>query len=279
MAALRGFQEISCHIVFDVKMDFTRKARFVADGSTTATPVGLCYLSVVSRDSIRIAFLVAALNDLDVFACDIGNAYLNAPCREKIWFEAGIECGKSARGKVMKLTRALYGLKSSGASWRQMFKDFIVHKLGFAPSRVDSDLYYRKSKKPDGEFYYELLLVYVDDVLAISHDPEEIMKQIGKRFEIKNDEYGPPKTHLGADVELFTLPDGTRAWSLFSTSYVNSAVETVKALLAEDGRELKSGKRPHKGPLPHGYKPELDVTNECDESMTSHYQQLIGILR
>ena len=104
---MRGFQEIICHIIFDVKMDFTRKARFVANGSTTETPVGICYSSVVSRDSVRIAFLVAALNDLDVFACDIGNAYLNAKCREKIWFEAGVECGKSLKGRVMKLTHAL----------------------------------------------------------------------------------------------------------------------------------------------------------------------------
>ncbi len=98
-----------CHIVFNVKMDFTRKACFVANGSTTETPVALCYSSVVSRDSIRIAFLIAALNDLDIFACDIGNAYLNARCKEKIWFKAERECGAALRGKVMRLTRALYG--------------------------------------------------------------------------------------------------------------------------------------------------------------------------
>jgi hypothetical protein len=32
-----GFQEIGCHIVFDIKMDFTRKARFCAGGHTTDT--------------------------------------------------------------------------------------------------------------------------------------------------------------------------------------------------------------------------------------------------
>ena len=160
---------------------------------------------------LRTAFLVAALNDLDVFACDIGNAYLNAPCQEKIWFVAGLECGKSMQGKVAKLTRALYGLRSSGASWRKMFKDYIESTLEFVPSRVDSDMYYRRSRKPDGTEYYELLLVYVDDVLAISHDPGAIMKMIGKRFEIKNDEYGPPKQYLGADVEQFQLPDGSVA--------------------------------------------------------------------
>ena len=105
------------------------------------------------------------------------------------------------------------------------------------------------------------------------------MEMIGKRFEIKNDEYGPPKQYLGADVELFQLPDGSTAWSLLSTSYVRAAVDTIKRLLAEDGRDLKSGKRPHKGPLPPGYKPELDVTDECCAEHVSRYQQLIGILR
>ena len=161
-----------------------------------------------------------------------------------------------------------------------MFKDFIEGSaLGFTPSSVDGDMYYRKNQKPCGEVYYELLLVYVDDVLVISHDPDAVMKTISLRFEIKNNEWGHPKTYLGADVELFTLPNGLQAWSLMSHSYVNSAVQTVQALLAEDGRELKTGSRHHKGPLPPGYKPELDVTDECDAEYTLRYQQLIGILR
>ena len=84
------FQDITCHIVFDVKMDFTCKARYDANGSMTDTPVGLFYSSVVSRDSIIITFLVAALNDLDILACDISNAYLNSPCQEIIFFLNGV---------------------------------------------------------------------------------------------------------------------------------------------------------------------------------------------
>ena len=69
-------------------MYFTRKASYVANGTVTDTPVGLCYLSVVYRDSVRIAFLFAALNDIDILACGISNAYLNAPCQERIRFVA-----------------------------------------------------------------------------------------------------------------------------------------------------------------------------------------------
>jgi hypothetical protein len=85
-------------------MDFTRKAHFVAGGQTTEAPSSLTYSSVISHNSIRIAFLVAALNDLDIMSCNLENAYLNAPCREKIWFEGGLECGED-KGKVCVIVR------------------------------------------------------------------------------------------------------------------------------------------------------------------------------
>jgi hypothetical protein len=47
-----GFQEIGCHIVFDSKMDFTRKAGFCTGGHTTNTLVVMTYSSVVLRDSV-----------------------------------------------------------------------------------------------------------------------------------------------------------------------------------------------------------------------------------
>jgi hypothetical protein len=54
---LRGYQDIQSHIVFDVKIDSSRKACFVAGGHMTDTPNTLTYSSLVSRDSVKIAFL------------------------------------------------------------------------------------------------------------------------------------------------------------------------------------------------------------------------------
>ena len=70
---------------------------------------------VVTRDSIWIAFLVAALNDLDILAADVQDAYLNAPTKEKYWFKAGLEFGPDQVGQPIIIVRALYRLKSSGA--------------------------------------------------------------------------------------------------------------------------------------------------------------------
>ncbi|MGH3054233.1 MAG: reverse transcriptase domain-containing protein, partial [Gaiellaceae bacterium] len=109
-----GYKWIPCHIIFDIKMDFTRKARLVAGGHVTDPPTTHTYSSVVSRDSVRIALLIAALNDLDVLAADIGNAYLNAKTREKVYTTAGKEFG-SKQGQPVLIVRALYGLKTSGA--------------------------------------------------------------------------------------------------------------------------------------------------------------------
>jgi len=60
-----GYQWISCHMVFDIKLDLTRKARFVAGGHWTDPDPTLSYSTVVTRDSVRIAFLLAALNEVE----------------------------------------------------------------------------------------------------------------------------------------------------------------------------------------------------------------------
>ena len=83
--SMHGYQDITFHVIFDVNMDFTRKARLVVNVSKTEAPVAMTYPIIVSKDSLRIAFLIEALNYLYVMACDIGNAYLNAPCKENIY--------------------------------------------------------------------------------------------------------------------------------------------------------------------------------------------------
>ena len=61
---LARYQEIRFHIKFDIKMDgqFTRKACYVSGGHTTEPPSSITYSIVVSRDSTRISFKLAALN-------------------------------------------------------------------------------------------------------------------------------------------------------------------------------------------------------------------------
>ena len=129
-----GYQKITFHMIFNVKMgeNSRRKARFVADGHKTKTPAAMTYSSVVSRDPVCIALTIAALNDLDIMACDIQNAYLTADCREKCWTAAQPEFGSEA-GLPMIIKKALYVLKSSGAAFRAHLTE-MLDAMGYKPA-------------------------------------------------------------------------------------------------------------------------------------------------
>jgi len=186
--------------------EFTRKARLVASGHMTETPASSTYSSVVSRESVRVAFLPMALNDLELFAADVGNAYLNAPCREKIWTRAGKVFG-SNKGCIMIIVRALYGLKTSGAAWRAAFAEKLT-EMGYKSTKADPDVWIHQSVKPNGFQYYKILLVYVDDILCVSHQPEQTIEQIKELYQLKDNAVGPPSRYLGASVSKFQLKSG-----------------------------------------------------------------------
>ena len=272
-----GYSYCSTHMIFDIKMDgaFTRKARLVADGHKTKPPASITYSSVVSRDSVRIALTIASLNSLRVSACDIGNAYLNATCREKLWTVAGPEFG-SDKGSVIIIARALYGLKSSGAAWRSTLAQ-TMEIMGYRPTQADPDVWTKRASKEDGSLYYKMMLIYVDDVLHIAEDPEEDMAKLGQVYRLK-DGVGTPDRYLGGNIERVQTSDGSVAWSLSCYDYLINAIQQVKNELNQKDLTLKqfgTGLRPY----PASYRPEVDVTPTLDEEMTNRFQQLIGILR
>ncbi len=146
---------------------------------------------MVTRDSVRIALLLVALNDIDILATDIGNAYLNADPRERVYTTAGAEFGAELKGKYVLIVKALYGLKSSGAAWRAHFAN-TLKDLGFFSCLADPDVWMHKAKKPDGTEYYEYILVYIDDVLVLSHQGKLIMESLECYYRLK-DGFAKPK--------------------------------------------------------------------------------------
>ena len=104
-----GWTQTSGHWVFDVPMDFSRKARWVKDGHKTPDPEFSSYAGVVSRESVRIALTYAALNGLDVMTADIRNSYLLAPASKKYFIICEPEFGLEHQGKWALIKRALYG--------------------------------------------------------------------------------------------------------------------------------------------------------------------------
>ena len=205
------WKEITCHLVFDVKFDLRRKARYVAGGHLTNNPGVSTYASVVSGESVRIGFLLAALNGLEILAGDIQNAYLHADSLEKNFFYAGEEWGAN-EGRVVLIVRALYGQKSSGAAWRAHLADTLGTKMTFTSSLADPDVWLKPMVKPNGEEYYVYIFVYTDDVLILDTHPKRFMDELRSHYPVKKDSIEPPKVYLGADTYKVEWTDnqGTR---------------------------------------------------------------------
>jgi hypothetical protein len=270
-----GSQEVKCHLIFDVKMgeNLRRKARFVAGGHTTDVPSSLTYALVVSRDSVRIALLTAALNDLKILACDIQNAYLTADCRKLIWTRAGSEFGSEA-GTIFIVKKALYGLKSAGAAFRALLAE-TLYDMGYVPTKADPDVWLRPAFKANGFEYYELVLCYVDDVLSISANPEVALQALTGTFTLKDNKIEKPEMYLGAQLGQMEVC-GTICWTMSAEKYVNASVKNVEEALAKKGLRL-----PTKAytPIPTDYHPENETSPELKADGVQYYQELIGKLR
>ena len=95
--------------------------------------------------------MLEVLNDIYVFDANISNAYLNAPRREKIWTKYGPEFG-SQQGWVMLIVRALYRLKSSGASWRVILSESLGKEgIGYKSTATEKDVCIKREVLPYGK--------------------------------------------------------------------------------------------------------------------------------
>ena len=273
-----GFQYMDCHMIFDVKIEgFRRKARLVAGGHMTQAPAVLTYATMVSRDTVRIALTLAALNDLEVMTSDIKNAYLQSPCDEKIHTVLGLEFGPDA-GKKAIIVRALYGLKSAGASFGRHLAD-CMRTLGYLPCKADADLWYKPMVRPDDGFsYYAYVLLFVDDCLAISHDARTTLEEMDRYFPMKPGSIGEPDIYLGAKLKQVMLDNGVYAWGLSSSKYVQESVRNAENYLGENFGGQKLPTKRASGPWPTDYSSETDTTPELSPKLASYYQSQIGVL-
>ena len=120
---------------------------------------------------------------------------------EKHWIRASPEFGTD-KGKIFIVRKALYKLKSASASFQSsMAKRFDA--LGFKSLHADLDVWIRPAKKPDNNEYYEYIMSYVDDILAISIYNMGVLKDLWKDGGItcKKGVIKPPDTHLGAKLQ------------------------------------------------------------------------------
>ena len=258
-----GHRKIRVHFVYAVKHDGRRKARLVADGHLTETPVESVYSGVVSLRSLRIVTFLAELNGLQLYAADVSNAYLEATTKEKVYIVGGIGFG-DLEGHTLVIFKALYGLKSSGRRWHEKLYD-TLRDMGFTPSKADSDVWMRNVNG-----LYEYIAVYVDDLAIASKSPKEIIDALtSDRYKLKLKGVGPIAYHLGCD--FYRDPDGTLC--VGPKRYIEKMLDAYSRMF--------NGEMPQQfsSPLEKNDHPELDDTKELDAEGITKYQSMIGALQ
>lgn len=151
---------------------------------------------------------------------------------------------------------------------------------GYSSCKADPDVWMRARTKPNGDKYWEFALCYVDDILVISHAPQEAMDYLSSKYTLKEGSVKEPDSYLGADVKKWHIDgsdDPTKPrWAMSSDTYVKRAVAEVERELLQVDERLRTRVTT---PITLGYRPEIDTTAELDPKRANYYQGLIGVLR
>ena len=68
--------------------------------------------------------------------------------------------------------------------------------MGFTSTVVDPNVWRRRAVKPSGEEYYELLLVFLVDILIISHEAVKHLDALKQVYTLKSESVDPPTMYL-----------------------------------------------------------------------------------
>ena len=124
------------------------------------------------RKTVHNALTKAALHDQEVKAADVLDSYVMAPNRGKIWIIICLKLDDAGRSAI--IVGAVYSLKSTGAShWAHLAE------LGCQSCDADTDLWMKVVYRLEDKLqFYSYIPCYVDDILCIHYDPDDVLNKL-----------------------------------------------------------------------------------------------------
>lgn len=173
------------------------KARLCAQGFTQVH--GMDYFEtfspVISQTSLRVLLSLAAANGWHLHQMDVHTAFLQGTIDAEIYMRRPSEINSDGKAPVVRLKKAIYGLKQSSRIFNDKINDFFIN-LGFTRSKAEPCLYTM------GKGHQQIVIgVYVDDIVIAGADMDRVnwvKKCLSGEYPMKD--IGPLKTILGMEV-------------------------------------------------------------------------------
>ena len=139
----------------------------------------------------------------------------------------------------------------------------MLFRSGYFPCKAENNVWMK-----DCGDHYEYIAVYVDDLLIVSKNPQNIVDQLTKTNKFKLKGTGEISFHLGCDY--FRDKDGVLCYA--PRKYIEKCLDNYERLFGSKPRQVYS-------PLNKGDHPEMDTSELLDVEETQIYQSLIGSLQ
>ena len=256
----KGRKVIKNRWVFDKKTDGRKKARLVAKGFSQIEGIDFneIFSPVVRFETVQLMLALSALEDWHITGLDVKSAFLYGELDEELYMEQpeGFKM-RSQEHKVLRLKRAIYGLKQAALAWWKAL-DKSMAALGCTRLQSDSGLFVHKSRNS-----MVVVIVYVDDALFMGNDKilvHKLKADFMRKWECRD--LGDVKEFLRMRI---LKKDGNIC--LDQTTYLDKVLQRFGLVNAKFAST----------PLPEGYHP-MPNAHTVDTKLRTKYQQIIGSL-
>ncbi|XP_075076649.1 uncharacterized protein LOC142163277 [Nicotiana tabacum] len=181
---------VGCKWVYKIKYNADGsverfKARLVAKGYTQQEGLDFhdTFSPVAKLTTVRTVVVAAALKGWLIFQMDVHNAFLNGDLEEEVDMSLPQGFSSQREHKVYRLLKSLCGLKQASREWNLKLTQ-ALKESSFTQSKHDYSLFTKTDK-----YKIVLVLVYVDDLLVIGNDLEEIQNAkaaLHQKFKLKD---------------------------------------------------------------------------------------------
>lgn len=237
--------------VFRTKQDGTKRARLVVRGfQQELDTLNNIYAPVAKMTTIRLGLSHAIRNSWEIRQLDIPTAFLNGYLETETYIKPPEGVKMTGSNKVLKLHKALYGLKESPKRWNETFNKF-CEKIKMKRSKQDVCLYI-------GENIW--LILFVDDIILLgkSENIQKTVKKLEEEFKAKD--LGSIKNFLGIEIEK-----KEKTLKLSQQKFIEKVLEKFNM------KECKTASTPMEYNFQGSNKSEKVITN-------IPYRELIGCL-